>query len=536
MPENDIRTLVSVEADKSGVDAARAALKQVTKEQDKLVDSFARGEIDAKAYNKQLRELETNEKSLKRAIDSVTGEFSEQARAMREAADATAELAREQAELSTVQGRFDKVSQDVALAGDVESGVRTIGGAIGAFGGAGIESVLSKGGELFAVVEALPKLKSAAAGLPNVIDAAAAAMGTSRTGFIGGMAAVGIALAAVTIAVRDFVKKMQDQADELSARLGSRLGVEKFIAGGGSVTEAQSRIAALNAEREAELNELAQLQREYAIFEERAGALVGVMKALAPQEQVLADAIQNLKTSTAGSQTEIMLLERAISEGRLATEAATSEEKALAAARQESTAASESAAQAEKKVQFRVVQSSLSISDFFNLSLAGGNVKDIEEGRKAAQDAADERLEIEHQFAQDEMALRQDLADQRFELQLDEFRDTQDSIRDFQRSRSDALQEGNFLALREINQSERETAEDRRLQVRRGNEDINREGERSRRELQQQSINSMQELNAVVNAGLNGVINQFSSAFGAINQSQPSQSSGGILPAFPRSD
>ncbi len=197
MPETDIRTLISLEADDSGVDAARKALKQAVKDQQTLIDAFKRGEKDVDSFNKELSALQKREKGLAGAIDKVTGEFTEQAAAVRELADETARLAREQDEMSTAEGRFDKVSRDVALAGDFESSLRTVGGAFGALGGevgGAVEKIVSSISEIPAVIEALPKMKESLAGLPQAVSAAATSLGPIGLG-IGAVLVVGTAIA-----------------------------------------------------------------------------------------------------------------------------------------------------------------------------------------------------------------------------------------------------------------------------------------------------------------------------------------------------
>ena len=610
MPETDIRTLVSLEADQSGVDGARRALKQVEKDQRELVDAFKRGEVEAKDYNKQLRAMEANEKDLKRAIDSVTGEFTEQARAIREAADATAELAREQAELSTAQGNFDRVSADVSLLGDTESGVRTIGGAFSAFGAEGVGQALSASGELLAVAESLPKLAAAAKGIPGALKAAVSAIGVGGLAASGGLA---LALIGLNLVMKTLARNAEKAAAIERARNEAIIAADQFAATGGTTEAAIKNTEALDEQLQgftktmarfkdeaidiqAEINRL-DLFRERGIFSDRnliqareenrtsqidleaqiskttvaideynimignnelaandaaaaerelvaertqgvlssaqtaatltrarqeaeeldRDAALARVESLKDQTEVIKAQLSSLRASGDTSEQvtgQISQLENSLSTlaqetdiFRKAAQTAAPAAKELA----DATTALGKAAQTQR--QFKQTGIAFTASAF---GLLGTNPAETAAKKKEAEEIAKQFRELEKDAAAREMDLRKDLAEQRFQLQLSEFRDTMDSIRDFSRSRGDALEEGRFLELRNINKEERRAAEDRKIDVRRGNKDINREGERSRRELQAQTANSMRELNAEVNRGLQAVVNQFQNALASI--------------------
>ena len=512
MPETSIRTLVEVQADEQGVQSARRALLDVVEAQKKLTASFARGEIEADDYNKALRDLKKNEQSLSSAIDSATGEITAQKKAMREAADEAKRFADSQAELATSQGAFDRVSADVSLLGDSESGLRTIGGTAGFFGATGVERGLSGAGELLASAEAMPKLVAAAKGLPDALKAATSAIGVGGFGVIG-------ALGALTVAVALLAKQSERATGEIREGLDAQTDAIALAANFTREELLAKKAAAEESVRIAEEQErLAKLaydevqkqaEETLSVIElgsARLGAVVGLGGGIAAEMRATGQAANDAKDNLEQMGGELEAINIALKDPAL--KAAVEEEEKLVEARKETVAVTKRAAK-----QFKQTGIAFSAASF---GLLGTNPAETAAKKKKAEEIAKQFAELEKDAAEREMDLRRDLAEQRFQLQLNEFRDTLDSIRDFSRSRQDALREGNFLQLRDLNLAEKRAAEDRKIEVRRGNKDITREANRSRRELQNQTANSMRELNAEVARGLQGVVNQFQNALASI--------------------
>lgn len=488
----DLETRIRVILEDKDLQRAENRLKDLTKEQGKLNKEFKDGEKNVGQYLRGIKDLRDEEDKLHRVIDDVSDALDKQSQATKRANDA-----------------FNKTSEGVALAGDVESGLRTVGGAAGAFGGAGIESALSKGGELFAVVEALPRLKAAAAGLPSVMKNAAKSLGPT-----------GIFTLAVVAGLALIIAAARRANAEVKAATGARLAVEEEVAGrvvrGGNADEVQREIDELKRllpEQERLFTE-ARAQRLEA-FEKRTREGLG-SDLLGRTREILGitdsteiqAAFARRKAALETTRKRIELLSAALEAGAFTTEEAVEEEKKLAQARGQSTAA----AVAQQK-QFKPTGITFGAA---SLSLIGQNPEQMKKEAEAQKEFEEAKAKLEHEAAQDELDLRQDMADERFRLELDNFRDIEDSIRDFTRSRSDALEEGNFLQLRDINRQEKRAAEDRKTELRRSNQDINREGQRAQRELQAQAANSMQLLNAEVAKGLTGVVNQFQNALASI--------------------
>jgi len=115
--------------------------------------------------------------------------------------------------------QFDVATRQVELAGDVESNLRTVGGAIGRFGGGGLEGSISTVAEIPAIVEALPRLKASLAGMPETINNMAASLGIS-TAALGGMA---IGLGVVLVGVKLLTSALKKQAEAYQKDLDLRI-------------------------------------------------------------------------------------------------------------------------------------------------------------------------------------------------------------------------------------------------------------------------------------------------------------------------
>ena len=149
---------------------------------------------------------------------------------------------------------FSKTSKNVALAGDVESQARTIGGLAGVTGAVGLERTIGAGAEIFAVTEALPKLKTSLRGMPSVISSFATTLGP-----------VGLGLTAVTIgvgiAVAGLVSNMKEQAEAAKALIAAE---EEFFTARATGTKesVQGQIDANDIELQIRRDRIASLEEQ----------------------------------------------------------------------------------------------------------------------------------------------------------------------------------------------------------------------------------------------------------------------------------
>lgn len=154
---------------------------------------------------------------LARALKAVGASDNDLKRVSREyerIGDAAQRATRDAQRLASQQERFDATSRNVSLAGDVQSNLGAISGLAGAAGAGGVASGVAVTGELAALVEELPRLKQAAAGLPGTISAAAGALGVGGAVAGAGLIA-GLGLLAIEIERTSRVTERAAQAQEL---------------------------------------------------------------------------------------------------------------------------------------------------------------------------------------------------------------------------------------------------------------------------------------------------------------------------------
>lgn len=224
------------------VEAANNAIKQ------SLVDIKKAAEVGGAVGASEMRRLAKSTKKLQKELLETEDGFSDiGSQAPRELQDVidkverlNKELAQSGKQVNKLDEEFGKVSKDVALAGDVESQARTIGGGIGALGGRQAEQAIGTISELPAVIEALPKFKASLAGMPAAIDSAAKSIGVP-----GGGLGLTVALAGFTVvalAAREATKRLEDE---------TRRGVatRKFAADVQSQSDEELKAAALEQQR-----------------------------------------------------------------------------------------------------------------------------------------------------------------------------------------------------------------------------------------------------------------------------------------------
>jgi len=190
--------------------ARQGALKKAAKDAAKLAIEGKDAAKAAKELAKVLAQAGASEKE----VAKITAEYERQTQAIIRAKEA--EQSRQQAQggagIVSATERFDVTSRQVALAGDVESNVRTVGGAIGAFGGTGVEGSIARAAEIPAVIEALPRLQDAIAGMPETITKFRTSLGLSGKG----MLAAGGAAIALAVAMKVLGDEAQKQVDRVN--------------------------------------------------------------------------------------------------------------------------------------------------------------------------------------------------------------------------------------------------------------------------------------------------------------------------------
>lgn len=240
-------------------------------------------------------------------------------------------------ELSKIQLKqraFDDVSRNVGLAGDIQSNL----GALNALSGGQLGPV----GEVVALVEELPRLKTAIVGLPQTLASAASAIGPF--GF-----AVGAALAVIGLAVADFVSKANEQAAEIERVLDASRNVGRRIAEGLTNEEAAAEIERLTRLRQQEAEELAKQEAAYQSMADQLGLLTGAVQLFDSREEALTSTINDTRDTIRGYDAEINALERAMDGGELAANNAAAAEEKLQARREEQARLTEQLAQIEQQ-------------------------------------------------------------------------------------------------------------------------------------------------------------------------------------------
>lgn len=388
MANRKVTATVALQHDKAAAAETDAAIQKAAQNTKALE---ATNEAAAKSYNEAAAAAEKSAKANKlvadslqqidrnKALDELAEKYGKIVKEGGDAAKATQELQEELKKLGATDkevdrvasafdrvrnaadqpissnDRFDQVSRDVGLAGDAESAARTIGGAAGFFGGKGIEQGLAGAGELFATLEALPRLKAAAQGLPDVLGAAGSALGP-----------VGIGLGAVAllaaVAFSEASKSIQQEADRITALAGERLSLAERLADGLSTEDAQADLEKNAAIREQITIELDRAQQEYNQFLAKQPDILGnagdnLLKTFDAREDALAAAVDNAKNRLKELDASTQAIQEAIDSGRTTTGQAVEAEKALAQVRGQGAATAvdsaakefDRAAEAQKK-------------------------------------------------------------------------------------------------------------------------------------------------------------------------------------------
>lgn len=192
----------------------------------------AEGNVEQRArdLNAELRKIGAVDST----IQVATQEFDQMTDSIRRAED----------EARRLEDRFDLVSRQVGLAGDVQSnlgavsGLASMGGATGQRLGQGIGAV----GEVVALTEELPRLKTALQGMPSVIKSAVGALGV---GGIAGAATLIGGIVALTLVFNELEKQSQLARDRTREGITSLQELSDLRA---TATEEEIRLEILNRE------------------------------------------------------------------------------------------------------------------------------------------------------------------------------------------------------------------------------------------------------------------------------------------------
>jgi uncharacterized protein YoxC len=235
--DNEIRLSISAEADESSIARAKRSLDGLEGSVKDVAD-----EIKKAGRVGDFSEVVSGAQKVENAVDDATNSVKKLGQELKSATD-------------VANDRFQTVSNNVALAGDAESAINTIGGAAGAFGGTGVQQALGGGAEVFAVIEAAPRLKEAFAGLPATIGSAVTALGP-----------VGLAFAAVSVALFAVGSAAQKAAEDVKRATRERLAAEneiaQQIAGGLTTQEAQNQIEYLRKLQQEQTDLLIEAENE----------------------------------------------------------------------------------------------------------------------------------------------------------------------------------------------------------------------------------------------------------------------------------
>ncbi len=301
---------------------------------DNTVESLIRLEWERASQSRLQRGISALSDSLKKtfgrdapsAINQTTDALAQQNK----------QLEKNKKTLDDYNNQFDKVNQDVGLAGDAASNLSAIGGVAG--GAAG--EAIGQGAGILEVVEALPRLKASLSAMPQVIGAAASALGP-----------VGLGLGAVALATAVAIQRAADQVNaaklQLAGTIEGERTVAEFITQGGTVEEAKARVAELDRllKQEADIRDKnnTRIQEGFANLTAQGGDVVarlGVATGLFSDVQA---AVDGANTNIAKYEAEQRKLNEAIQEGAFAdNEAAEAKRAATQATLQEADLAADS--------------------------------------------------------------------------------------------------------------------------------------------------------------------------------------------------
>ena len=309
----DVKTRLVLEAE--GHKDAERALSDLTKEQNRLEREIKES---AKSTDIASDAMQGLVKQYKQAIDAE--------RELRDEVDRVNDKYGERRKVLEANDKFGRTSEGVSLFGDAESNLRTLGGAAGAFGATGIEQGISQVSEIPAIVEAIPRLKEAAVGLPAALGQAAASMGP-----VGAVATV--AFGAVLLAVNNFATESQKRAEELNSAADAFRDRNQQIGEGITSSEIEEKLETLRRSREAEQETLDKLNQVYDDNINNAGLLGVAAKTLSYEEEALIEQIKNSEKAVGELDNQITGWNGSLDDASVALNDVIAKERELAQAR-----------------------------------------------------------------------------------------------------------------------------------------------------------------------------------------------------------
>jgi hypothetical protein len=441
--DNEIKLQIAVDADEGSIARAKRAL-------DGLEDSVKDVASEVKRAGKigDFGEIVDGAKKAERAVDSL--------------ADSARQAGKElQSAVDVANDRFSAVSNQVSLAGDAESALNTIGGAASAFGAGQAGAAIGVAAQIPALVEALPRLQTALAGLPAAAAAAAAALGP-----------VGIAFAAAAAAIAGAVLFAQKGVEDLKRATAARLSAEEDIAtqiaGGLTTAGAQEQLDELKRlqAEQTRLVQEAEAERK-AIFEQSLRDTLGVDASARLREGLgltsageVDAALTRRKEALAETSARIQELANAIEANRFVAEPAAAAIESLAQSIPVTTQATQQRVQSERQYQNALQQTSVVAVQSAAEQRRAAN---REAGERDRDRAATRRQQYSDMLARirDMQLGEQKALDDRSEAIQDYYNNEQSELRkhykslediriDAQRAERDALRSGDIFAIRDI--------------------------------------------------------------------------------------
>ena len=412
-------------------------LANVRKEQERLTDAIAdstriygKASDETRDLVKQLKEQRDLEESLLKKVERTNDAYGERANVLK------------------ATEKFDRTSQGVALAGDVESNLRTVGGAAGAFGFSGAERLTSQASEIFAVTEAIPRLKESFAGMPAVLAQVESSVGAA------GLAFAGIAVAAVIAkAVADtIVAEWQRVAETVKSDAETLRQTNQEIAQGLTSEGLQQKIDDLNRSRQAEEQTLADLEAEYQRSIEGRGALTVVSKIVRDEEEARFEQINKSKKIIEQQKRDLEGLNAFLESGRTATNDAAQAEMELAQTRTDGVATTTKAEQGlseQRNIEAQVTQASAEASKRATEAERNRNKaiqeaeRALEKQRQAQQRNAQIVASAKTDFQNAIQDIQQNFRDSAIDNQEETRRDLSDLARDYDREEQQSAREQN---------------------------------------------------------------------------------------------
>ena len=284
MAENDRidRIIVQYDTDLAAIRRVQVNSLKVRGSMDFVAQMAKQVDIASGKAGKSIRDAFSSQSSSR--IAQLKGNLDKSADSVDKLTKSFQQAAKAKEKLSAAQladERFGAISRDVGVIGDVESSLR----------GAGVSGILP---DVIGMAEALPRLKVGIQGLPAQLDAAAEALGTTRTGFVGGIGLAAIGLVGFQLIANQFAADME------RIRAANQLGIDNAtkyfrVISTGSKEAIEAAIKQSETQQLVNSNLIASFENILRLTDETTAAQSTEKEAEA--EQKLADALATLGVS-----------------------------------------------------------------------------------------------------------------------------------------------------------------------------------------------------------------------------------------------